>query len=299
MRAIAAQLAGKHHPVPWDRLAAVLEHAAPGDTMAGAFDTAYAVLRSEYRCEYVYATALISQAARADEVVNAMTGLPVFMSVADLVIASERPVVYEIKTDLDGLGRLDLQLHSYATCFEHVVVLTSPAKLARVLAATPSHVGVSTLTDNDTVVAVRPPSDGLGRIDRSALFRVLRRDELLNILARRLGYEQDVPNTRIYRRLNGLFMQLDVETAHHEFVTELARRDQRKRQAARDAGLPVSAGRRGRTEPDANLLAAARCAAAPPRRGVPAAWSHRRRRVNRPLPDQARERRARPTFRPR
>lgn len=234
------QLAGKHHPVPWDRLAAVLEHALPGDTLADAFDTAYAVLRREYRCEYVYATALISQAAGAGDVVNAMTGLPVFMSVADLVIAGERPVVYEIKSDLDGLGRLDLQLHSYATCFEHVVVLTSPAKLARVLADTPSHVGVSSLTEDDTVVAVRPPSGGLERIDLSALFRVLRRDELLNIMGRRLGYEQDVPNTRIYRRLNGLFMQLDVETAYHEFVTELARRDQRKRQAARDAGLPVS-----------------------------------------------------------
>ncbi|AGB27057.1 hypothetical protein Mycsm_06956 (plasmid) [Mycobacterium sp. JS623] len=234
------QLAGKHQPAPWDRLATVLEHALPGDTLAGAFDTAYAALRRDYRCEYVYATAVISQAAGTGEVVNAMTGLPVFMSVADLVIAGERPVVYEIKTDLDGLGRLDLQLHSYATCFEHVVVLTSPPKLNRVLAETPWHVGVSTLSEDDTVVAVRPPSGGLDRIERSSLFRVLRRDELLNIVGRRLGYAQDVPNTRIYHRLSGLFMQLDVETAYHEFVTELARRDQRKRQAARDAGLPMS-----------------------------------------------------------
>lgn len=234
------QLAGKNHPLPWGRLAAVLEHALPGDTLAGAFDAAYTVLRSDYRCEYVYATALISQATSGGEVVNAMTGLPVFMSVADLVIASERPVVYEIKTDLDGLGRLELQLHSYATCFEHVVVLTSPSKLTRVLADTPPHIGVSTLTNADDVVAVRPPSGGLDRIERSALFRVLRRDELLNIMGRRLGYEQDVPNTRIHHRLNGLFMQLDVKTAYHEFVTELALRDQRKRQAARDAGLPQS-----------------------------------------------------------
>ncbi|MCV7256938.1 sce7726 family protein [Mycobacterium hackensackense] len=234
------QLAGKNHPLPWERLAAVLEHARPGDTLVGAYDTAYAVLRREYRCEYVYATALISQVAGTGEVVNTMTGLPVFMSVADLVIAGERPVVYEIKTDLDGLGRLDLQLHSYATCFEHVVVLTSPPKLNRVLAETPSHVGVSTLTEADKVVAVRAPSGGLERIQRSALFRVLRRGELLNIMGRRLGYEQDVPNTRIYHRLNGLFMQLDVETAYNEFVTELRLRDQRKRQAARDAGLPMS-----------------------------------------------------------
>lgn len=131
------QLASKHHPWPWDRLEVVLEYALPDHTLADAYDAAYAALRREYRCEYVYASAVIGAAARADDAVNVITGLPVFMSVADIVVTGARPMVYEIKTDLDGFSRLDLQLHSYATCFEHVIVLTSPAKTARVLDEAP------------------------------------------------------------------------------------------------------------------------------------------------------------------
>lgn len=122
------QLASKNHPWPQDRLLPILELAGPGATLGEAFDNAYAYLRREYRCEYVYANSLIAAATRADAAVTATVGLPVFMSVADLVITGTRPAVYEIKTDLDDFARLDLQLHSYGRCFEHVNVLTSPGQ---------------------------------------------------------------------------------------------------------------------------------------------------------------------------
>lgn len=234
------ELAGKNNPWPRDRLAPIISLADPGATLAEAFDTAYARLARDYRCEYVYANSLISEAAASHGEINAISGLPVFMSIADLVITGERPTVYEIKTDLDSFARLELQLHSYGTCFEHVQVVTSPAKTARAVAETPAHVGVLTLTDTGAVEVARAPSGGLARIERSSLFRVLRRDELLAIMGRQFGYVLDVPNARIYQRLNALFMQLDVETAYREFVTELGRRDRIKRQAALDAGLPAS-----------------------------------------------------------
>lgn len=234
------QLAGKNNPWPRDRLAPIIDLAHPGATLAEAFDTAYARLTRDYRCEYVYTNSLITAAAAAGDEVAAITGLRVFMSIADLVITGERPAIYEIKTDLDSFARLELQLHSYGTCFEHVHVVTSPAKTARVVAETPAHVGVLTLNDTGAVDVARPPSGGLARIERSSLFRVLRRDELLAIVGRQFGYVLDVPNARIYQRLNALFMQLDAETAYREFVIELRRRDHTKRRAALDAGLPAS-----------------------------------------------------------
>ncbi|MGD9622174.1 MAG: sce7726 family protein [Mycolicibacterium sp.] len=235
------ELAGKNTPWPRDRLAPIIDLAEVDATLGEAFDTAYARLTRDYRCEYVYANSLITAAvaSRAAEL-NAISGLRVSMSIADLVITGEQPTVYEIKTDLDGFARLELQLHSYGTCFEHVYVVTSPAKTARTVAETPNHVGVLTLTDTGQVDVARLPSGGLDRIERSSLFRVLRRDELLAIVERQFGYVLDVPNGRIYQRLNTLFMQLDVETAYREFVIELRRRDCTKRQAALDAGLPAS-----------------------------------------------------------
>lgn len=234
------QLAGKHNPWPRARLAPIIDHARPGATLAEAFDTAYARLTRDYRCEYVYTNSLITAAGSDNTEATAIIGLRVFMSIADLVIAGELPAVYEIKTDLDSFARLELQLHSYGTCFEHIHVVTSPAKTARALAETPGHVGVVTLTDTGAVDVARPPSGGLSRIQQSSLFRVLRRDELLAIAGRQFGYVLDVPSALVYQRLNALFMQLDVETAYREYVTELRRRDRTKRLAARDAGLPAS-----------------------------------------------------------
>lgn len=233
-------LASKHSPWPLDRLAPIVELAEPGDSLAQAFDTAYLVLARKYRCEYVYANTLAAKFGAARDGANAISGLRVFMSIADLVIADQHAAAYEIKTDLDDFARLELQLHSYSTCFEYVHVVTSPAKAQRAVDEAPDHIGVLTLSDTGSIAVTRPPSGGLSRIDQSTLFRVLRRDELLAILHRRFGYTADVPNGRIYHRLNELFMQLPIDTAYREFVTELRHRDLKKRLAAHDAGLPVS-----------------------------------------------------------
>ncbi|MEX7469066.1 sce7726 family protein [Mycobacterium adipatum] len=233
-------LASKHNPWPLDRLAPLVDLAGPGATLAEAFDTAYRVMAREYRCEYVYANAVIHAHGADPETANAITGLRVLVSIADLVIADQHAAAYEIKTDLDSFGRLALQLHSYSTCFEYVHVVTSAAKAERAVRETPGHVGVLALDGDGCLTVVRSPSGGLARIDRSAAFRVLRRDELVAILHRQMGYTVDVPNARLYRRLNELFMTLPVEIAYQEFVTALRERDLAKRRAARSAGLPGS-----------------------------------------------------------
>ncbi|QFS94624.1 hypothetical protein FIV07_28015 (plasmid) [Mycobacterium sp. THAF192] len=233
-------LASKHEPWPLDRLAPVVDLAGPGATLAEAFDTAYRLLVSGYRCECVYLNTVI-QAHAGDHVeVNAIAGVRAFVSIADLVIAGERAAAYEIKTDLDSFARLELQLHSYSTCFEHIYVVTSLAKAARAERETARYAGIVTVDEHGDLTVVRRPADGLARIDRSALFRVLRRDELVAILQRQLGYTVDVPNGRLYRRLNELFMSLPTDTAYAEFVSTLRTRDVKKRAAAHDAGLPQS-----------------------------------------------------------
>lgn len=233
-------LASKNHPMPLDRLAPLLDLAAPDATLAQAFDTAYHTLAHHYRCEYVYANTLITTMGQSPTNANAISGLHVFMSIADLVIANDHITAYEIKTDLDSFARLELQLHSYATCCEYVHLVTSPTKTTRALAEAPPHVGVITVDDGGAIEIVRAATGGLDRINRSTLFRVLRRDELLAILGRHFGYTVDVPNGRLYCRLNELFMQLPLDTAYAEFSAELRRRDLKKRLAAHDAGLPHS-----------------------------------------------------------
>lgn len=231
----------KPHPALWarERVGPVAELVEADVPLSLAFEAAYEQLASTYRCEYVYKSAVIKQAIDSEPLAHAMTGLPVFLSIADVVVAGDVGSAFEIKTDLDSFSRLDLQVLSYSRCFEYVHVVTSESKAARVLDAVPEHVGVQALGEgSSTLATVRSAAGGHSRLDPVSLFRVLRQSERLAVLHRQLGYTADVPSGLLYRRTAELFTRLPIDAAYREFVTELRRRDARQRAAA--AALPAS-----------------------------------------------------------
>jgi hypothetical protein len=233
----------KPHPAVWarERVVPVAELVDGDVPLSLAFDAAHEQLASNYRCEYVYKSAVIKQAMATEPHAHAMTGVPVFLSIADVVVAGEAASAFEIKTDLDSFARLDLQVLSYSRCFENVHVVTSESKAARVLDAVPDHVGVRALGEgSSTLTTVRPASGGPSRLDPVSLFRVLRQSERLAVLHRQLGYTVDVPSALLYRRTAELFTSLPLDAAYQEFVTELRHRDSRQRAAAAAAALPAS-----------------------------------------------------------
>ncbi|MBE5477772.1 hypothetical protein E3G68_005105 [Mycobacteroides abscessus] len=233
----------KPHPASWatERVAPVAELVDGDVPLRHAFDAAHEQLTNNYRCEYVYKSAVIKQALDAEPHAHPMTGLPVFLSIADVVVAGEAAAAFEIKTDLDSFARLDLQMRSYSRCFEYVHVVTSESKATRVLDAVPEHVGVQALgKDPATLTTVRPASGGPSRLDPVSLFRVLRQNERLTVLHRQLGYTPDVPSALLYRRTAELFTTLPLDVAYQECVTELRHRDARQRRAAAAAALPAS-----------------------------------------------------------
>ncbi|KDP00471.1 sce7726 family protein [Mycobacterium avium subsp. hominissuis] len=233
----------KPHPALWarERIVPIAELVDADAPLRLAFEAAHAQLASTYRCEYVYKAAVIKQAIATEPSAHAMTGLPVFLSIADVAVAGEAASAFEIKTDLDSFTRLELQVLSYSRCFEYVHVVTSEAKAARVLDALPEHVGVRALDDDSlTLTTARPASGGHSRLDPVSLFRVLRQSERLAVLHRQLEYTADVPSALLYRRTAELFTSLPIDAAYQEFVTELRHRDARQRAAAAAAALPAS-----------------------------------------------------------
>ena len=117
-------------PAPWayERAATVAAVVADDAPLRAAFDAAYEQLVDDYRCEYVYKNMVIEHCLEADPNANAMTGLPVFLSIADVVVAGNSASAFEVKTDLDSFTRLELQLCSYSRCFEFVYVVVSSSR---------------------------------------------------------------------------------------------------------------------------------------------------------------------------
>lgn len=224
----------------WERLSPLVDLVGADEPLSAAFEAAYERLLREYRCEYVYKTALIGQALASDPTANTMTALPVFMSIADIVVAGETARAYEVKTDLDSFARLDLQVLSYSRCFEHVYVVTSAKKVGRALVEVPDYVGILTFDSSTTLTEARPACGGVSRLDITTLFRVLRQSERLAVLDRQLGYRIDVPPALLYRRTAELFTGLSIECAYTEFVAELNQRDAGQRTVIQEIGLPRS-----------------------------------------------------------
>lgn len=229
-------------PAVWARRrVAALAALVDDDTPLGvAFDVAYQQLVDGYRCEYVFKTAVIRRALHTEPTANPFVGLPVFVSIADVVVAGQTAAAFEIKTDLDSFSRLELQLFSYSRCFEEVFVVVSTNKADRALDEVPNHVGVLMCDDDARLTQARPASGGHSRMDITSLFQVLRQGERLAVLHRQTGYTADVPSALLYRRTAELFARLPIEAAYNEFVTELRGRDLRTRTAMRAAQLPDS-----------------------------------------------------------
>ncbi|WP_235661552.1 sce7726 family protein [Mycobacteroides abscessus] len=224
----------------WERVAPITALVGADAPLSVAFDAAYEVMVGEYRCEYVYKTALVRHVGESSPTAHSMIGLPVFLSIADVVVADRSVSAFEIKTDLDSYSRLELQLFSYASCFEHINVVTSVAKVSRVLAVVPDHVGVIALDESAALIPVRPSVGGYSRLEIRSLFQVLRQSERLAVLGRLLDYTADVPNALLYRRTAELFTKIPIEDVYPEFVAELRCRDAGKRAAAARASLPGS-----------------------------------------------------------
>lgn len=225
------------------RLLPVLDRADPRDTLSAAFDSSYATLARAYRNEYVYKNTLLRHAtstAGPRRPVNALLELRAGQAVADVVAVGATAAAYEIKTDLDTLGRLDLQLSEYSRCFEYVNVVASPTRAVRIAERTAAYVGVLAVESTGALTTLRSPASHSQQIEHSYLFRILRRGEILAILQRQMGYQPDVPPAKLWSRTAGLFTQIPIDVVHREFVEELRARDHKSLAQAQAIGLPES-----------------------------------------------------------
>lgn len=80
----------------------------------------------EYRTEYLYKNTILNKLlfAKHDYKNNSFNELPIDKSKADFVMINGKGVVYEIKTELDNLDRIETQIQDYYKAFTEVVVVT-------------------------------------------------------------------------------------------------------------------------------------------------------------------------------
>jgi len=208
----------------------VLEYSGyqrPFITLANLFDDIYAFLVRNYRSEYVYKNALATKILLGRHSLatsSVLTEFPTLTSKADVLILNGSSVVYEVKTELDSLERLQNQIASYRRVFDQVFVVTHRSHLSKLERLLVNEIGLMVLTDRYTLSTVRPATSNKPNVCVGDIFDCLRQHEYCDLVRSKFGFVPDVPNTRLYTECRRVFLGLTPDEAHDGMVSVLKKR---------------------------------------------------------------------------
>lgn len=188
----------------------------------------YNVMLSTYRNEYIYKNTLLNKLLLGKHNMNtttALTEVPVEKSKADFILINGKATVYEIKTELDNLDRLEGQLNDYYKAFENVCVITSDSNYMRVNSILQhTNVGIYTLTDRNTISTKKEAISDNTNLSINSMFKILRKKEYENIIMNHFGELPIVKPVKYYKECLNLFEKIDADLAYKYMIGELKKR---------------------------------------------------------------------------
>lgn len=189
----------------------------------------YELLRNSYRNEYYYKNTILNKLLLGVHSINtttALTEIPVAFSKADFVLINGKAVVYEIKTELDNLDRLNTQISSYYKAFDHVCIVTCEEYYKTILDQyKDSNVGIYLLSSKDVIRRIKEPVRFDLELDMACVFKILNKPEYERVL---LSYYKQLPNVtqvQYYRKCRELFLQIPKDIAYKLFLKQLKTRN--------------------------------------------------------------------------
>ena len=190
-------------------------------TIGDAISEIYHFMDCEYRNEYYYKNTILNQLLiKKHDLYNsaALTELPIGDSKADFIMINGRGVVYEIKTDLDNLLRLENQIKDYYKVFSYVYVVVGNKQLSHVKEFLKDQkVGIYELTASGKLICRKKALCNKENLSYEAMFQVLRKAEFESILLKHFHKLPEVNSFQYYRecqkwleRVNIITLQKDV-----------------------------------------------------------------------------------------
>ena len=175
-----------------------------GMTYDQLFSQIYSYIAHSYRTEYYYKNSLFNKILLKNHnprTTVAFTEFPIARSKADFVMINGRGSVYEIKTELDNLDRLETQINDYYKAFSQVIVLTYEKNVEKVEKIVPSSTGIMVLTQRGALRIIRKAIDNRDYFDIETIYKILRKDEFV-FKTRRKGKKGRKEQKKLYNPTN-------------------------------------------------------------------------------------------------
>lgn len=187
----------------------------------------YKSLQRQYRCEYVYKNNLFLEIFKKEklETTLMLNELKIGASKADLVLLNGSIRIYEIKTELDGLGKLSKQLNDYQKFADKVYVVTDEKFAEKIkVEYADTNIGIIILDTKNKLETIKEANENSSLFEFDTIFKILRKQEYLDLVFNNYEFIPDVPNTKIFRACYDLLAKMDIVDFQKQVLSKLKER---------------------------------------------------------------------------
>lgn len=188
----------------------------------------YKLLNNNYRNEYFYKNTILNKLLLGRHSIRTTTALneiPVLKSKADFILINGKATVYEIKSDIDNLGRLNSQLKDYLKAFNHIYIVTNEYYAEKLLYKLKNKsIGIIVLTKRGHLSERRKAIIDNSNLNHRAIFKILRKYEYENIIKKIFSRLPNVSQIKYYEECYKLIKTLNVVEFYNLSIKELKNR---------------------------------------------------------------------------
>lgn len=174
----------------------------------------YSFMIDEYRNEYIIKNEILNKlllGRHSPKTTTLLDELKIGQSKADVVLINGSARVYEIKSNLDNLERLDNQIKDYRTVFDEIVIVADGIQIEKLIEMySQDSLGLIEFTEERTLRTRKELRKDQSRLDYEVLFKLLRKSEYLEIIENNFGQVPEVPNTKIFKESLQMVKSIDL-----------------------------------------------------------------------------------------
>lgn len=206
------------------------------------FNNIYNELSLSYRSEYVYKNTLINKKLIKEYSLKTTIALNEFKignSIADFVLLNGKARVFEIKTELDGLNKLEKQIADYYAFATEVYIVTSSKHIKNILNIyKESKIGIIELTKKNSLKEIKSAIPNTDLLDHSAIFKTLRKNEYIKVLELNSVEIPNVPNTLFFKECLNLTKKINIIEFQKTAIKVLKNRNIKNPELLKDKRIP-------------------------------------------------------------
>ncbi len=198
-------------------------------SLSNFFSYVYNELLYNYPNEYIIKNTVINTLLKNREIFEESVTFDEFRigkSIADLVFVNGEVKVFEIKSDLDNLNRLDSQLFEYSKIAGKVNIVAGEKNISQIMNQYQSTCyGIYEFKNNGSVIPHKKASFDNSNWDYKYLFKLLRKSEYSQIIYEVYGFIPDVPNTKFFGECLELCKKININEFHNKVFNILKQRN--------------------------------------------------------------------------